>query len=379
MRWLYAPFLSLIAVSANAELPKYGGNAPVAYLVDLQSGAVLHDRDSMRKIPTASMAKMMTAEVAFEAFERNKLKPKTVFTVSPKAWAQWNNQGSTMFLRSGERVSAQNLLYGILTLSGNDASVVLAEGMHGSEAKFTNAMNVAAKRLHMPNSHFATANGWPDGGKTFSTARDLSVLARHIIEAHPASFRAYFSRESFRWGNVTQANRNPLLGAVAGADGMKTGHSDEAGYCLVGTVERGGRRLILVVAGLPSMEARLQEARALAQWGFDAWANKPLIRRNAFVAKVPVQLAANNYVDVVAPHDLAATLPKGKKMGAFKLSVKYNGPVRAPIKKGDEIAQLVVTLPAGEKQIMPLAAAMDVPKAGFWGRAWSGMKSVVGQ
>jgi serine-type D-Ala-D-Ala carboxypeptidase (penicillin-binding protein 5/6) len=365
-----------ILLLAAAPAP-YQSTAPVAFMVDVASGATLYARDDQRRIPTASMAKMMTAWVAFEAIKDGKLKADQKFKVSDAVWTKWNNEGSSMFLKAREQVSVEDLLHGILTVSGNDASVVLAEGIAGSEASFTDRMNAEAKRLGMTNSQFKTANGWPDEGQTYSTARDLALLANRIITDHPALFRQYFGQREFTWADVTQQNRNPLLGAIDGADGMKTGHSDEAGYCLTGTVKRGKRRLLMVIAGLPTQASRISEARAFMNWGFDAWVDRPLFARGKIVTSIPVQLGEDSKVDVVAPRDLAAILPK-ETAAPIKLAVRYNGAVRAPFQKGTELAQLVVQLPDGSKQTMPLVAAKTVAEAGFFGRAWNGIKSLVG-
>jgi serine-type D-Ala-D-Ala carboxypeptidase (penicillin-binding protein 5/6) len=372
---MFASILLLAASPAAAPVPESA--APVAYLVDVSSGAILLARDETRRIPTASMAKMMTAWVAFEAIKAGKLKPKKTFTVSNDVWKKWNNTGSTMYLKAGEKVSVDDLLHGILTVSGNDASVVLAEGLAGSEAAFTKLMNAQVKKLAMVDSHFGTANGWPDKGGTYSTARDLSLLAQKIITEHPVLFRQYFGQRNFSWGGSTQANRNPLLGAIPGADGMKTGHSDEAGYCLVGTVQQGKRRLVMVIAGLSTQAARVSEARNLMQWGFEAWEARPLFSKGRIVADIPVQMGNRSWISVAAPHDLAATLAKGSGE-KFTLRVRYKGPVEAPVKKGAEIAQLLVKFPDGRQQLMPLVATQSIETAGFFGRAWNGLKSLVG-
>ncbi len=371
----FASLLLLAAAPASAIVPESA--APVAYLVDSSSGAILFARDEKRRIPTASMAKMMTAWVAFEAIKSGKIKSQQQFVVSHNVWTKWNNTGSSMFLKANEKVSVENLLHGILTVSGNDASVVLAEGMAGTEAAFAKLMNAEARKLGMMDSRFGTANGWPDKGGTYSTAHDLSLLTQNIITQHPALFRQYFGQRSFAWSGVTQLNRNPLLGTIAGADGMKTGHSDEAGYCLTGTVQQGNRRLLMVLAGLPTQAARISEARKLMQWGYAAWDSKPLFKKDAAVAQIPVQLGNENWVSVVAPRDLAATVAKGKS-AKFKLSVRYKGPVKAPIKKGAEIAQLTVKLADGSQQTMPLVAGHSIETTGFLGRAWNGAKSLVG-
>ena len=369
---LFLPLLAIaIPVKANGPLPQ--STAPIAYLVDLNSGTVLVDRKSGRQVPTASMAKMMTAFVAFEAIKARQISLQTEYKVSAATWTRWNNRGSTMFLKANQKVSVENLLHGVLTLSGNDASVVLAEGISGSEAAFAVEMNAAAKRLGMKESRFGNASGWPDGGKTVSTAQDLSLLAEHIIEEHPQLFETFFGQRSFRWDNVAQSNRNPLLGAVAGADGMKTGHSSEAGYCLVGTAKQDDRRLLMVIAGLPSAQARIDEARLLMRWGFDNWVEQPLFAPNQLVTNVPVQLGEAMVVPVTTTQRIAALSRKGA-IERPRISVSYDGPVKAPIRKGQKIAELSLLYEGGKVQRFPLVAADTVERANFLGRALNGMR-----
>ena len=202
----FAAFLIalLLAVGAAQAKPTYQSAAPIAYMVDLSSGAVLFDKDADRKIPPASMAKMMSAYVVFDMLESGKLSLEQKITVTPEVWQQWNHQGSTMFLASGEQVSVENLLHGLVTLSGNDAAIVLATGISGSEVSFVAEMNAMARRLGMGNSRFGTANGWPDEGRTLVTARDLALLARRTIEDFPELYRKFYGRKEFRWGGVTQ-------------------------------------------------------------------------------------------------------------------------------------------------------------------------------
>ena len=375
MRILSLLALLFLAQPALADVASFKTQAPIAYLVDAHSGVVLLDKASAKRIPTASMAKMMTAYVAFEAIRAGKLDRKATFTMRPATWAKWNNRGSSMFLRSGQQVSVENLLHGILTLSGNDASVVLAEGISGSEKAFTDEMNATAERLGMKDSRFGTANGWPDRGGTYSTARDLGVLAKRIIEDHPDLFHEFFNQPSFRWNNISQPNRNPLLGAVEGADGMKTGHSSEAGYCLVGTAQRGPRRLIMVVAGLPSMQSRVDEARGMMRWGFDNWQEKPLFNPGQTVTRVPVQLGTGDVVQAVTPHRISMLGLRGDP-GVARLKARYAAPVKAPLHKGDRIGQLTVYYPDGLRQDFPLVAANDIAAANFFQRAWNGLRSL---
>ena len=365
-----------LAASAVAR-PPYETAAPIAYMVDMASGAVLIDKRSRQKIPPASMAKIMTAYVAFDLIDRGRLNPDTKFTVRPEAWKAWNNKGSTMFLKPGEQVRVADLLHGVVTLSGNDAAIALAEGIAGSEAAFVDRMNVTAKKLGMKDSHFGTANGWPDRGRTLTTAHDLALLGSRTINDFPTLYRQYYGQSDFRWNNVTQRNRNPILGRIAGADGVKTGHTDQAGYCFTGTAEQKGRRIMLVVAGLPSMVVRADESIRMMRWGVEAWRAQPLFRANRIVAHIPVQLGKEIRVDAVAPHNLALALP-AKQTTRYKLVVRYHGPIRAPIKKGTEVAQLVAKFSDGSEQVMPLIAARPVAATGFFGRALNGVKLLAG-
>ncbi len=367
----------VFTTQSAAARPHYDSAAPIAYMVDMASGAVLVDEGSRQKIPPASMAKMMTTYVAFDLIAKGKLKPETKFTVRPETWKAWNNTGSTMFLKPNEKVRVADLLHGVVTLSGNDAAIVLAQGIAGSEASFVARMNMTAKKLGMRDSHFGTANGWPDEGRTMTTAHDLALLGARTIQDFPLLYRQYFGQSEFRWNNVTQPNRNPILGKIAGADGVKTGHTDEAGYCFTGTAEQKGRRIIIVVAGLDSMNARAEESIKMMRWGFEAWRAQPLFRANRVVAHIPVQLGTDSRIDAIAPRYLALALPAGQTP-RYKLVVRYNGPVKAPLKKGAEVAKLVAVFSDGSEQVMPLVAAKSVAEAGYFGRALNGLKRLIG-
>jgi len=375
-----------LSTAAPAKAPPFDTTARVAYLIDLSSGAVLLSKNADVRMPPASMAKMMTTNVAFELIKKGDLKTDKMCTVRPETWQKWHGPqaGSTMFLSPNEQVSVDELLKGIITLSGNDASVVLAECIAGTEEAFTNIMNENAKRLGLTNSHFGNSNGWPDEGRTYVTARDLATLARAEIENYPDLYKKYYSLTEYTHGQtlgsgaaITQANRNPLLGKVPGADGLKTGHTDEAGYGFTGSAEQNGRRLIMVVAGLDSYNGRIEESVRLMQWGFNAWQSKPLFKSGTNVGSAKVQMGSSSEVPLVAPRDLALTIPAGvlSKTGAMK--IRYQGPVKAPIAKGQHIADLVVAMPDGE-QVMPLVAGEDVGQAGFFGRIWIGLKQLFG-
>src|SRR4051812_41557111 len=377
----------LLASAAPAAAPQFDTPAKVAYLLDLSSGATLYAKNADGRMPPASMAKMMTTDVAFELIDKGQLPLNKMCTVRPETWAKWHGPaaGSTMFLSPNEQVSVENLLKGIVTLSGNDASVVLAECIAGTEQAFADQMNTLARRIGLTNSHFGNANGWPDNGVTYVSARDLATLARWEIENHYALYKKFYSLPNFTWGktlgsnkDITQANRNPILGHVPGADGLKTGHTDEAGYGFTGSAEQNGRRLIEVVAGLPSWNARVQESTRLIEWGFNAWAAKPLFAAGAKVGSARVQLGSSSEVTLVAPRALAVTVPAGLASGATSMKIRYQGPVAAPIAKGQHIADLVITTTDTPPQVVPLVAGEDVGKAGFFGRIWLGLKSLIG-
>jgi D-alanyl-D-alanine carboxypeptidase (penicillin-binding protein 5/6) len=376
----------LIAGIASAKAPQFDTPARSAFLIDLSSGAVLLDKNADQRFPPASMAKMMTTEVAFELIDRGQLKLDRQCTVRPETWRQWHSQGSTMFLSANEQVSVENLLHGIVTMSGNDASVVLAECIAGTEQAFVEQMNTLAHQLGLNNSHFCNPIGWPDEGCTYVTARDLATLARSTIERHPALYKKFYGQTQFTWGktlgsgqDITQANRNPILGKVPGADGLKTGHTEEAGYGFTGSAEQNGRRLIEVLAGMGSWNERVEQSTRLMQWGFNAWTAKPLFKSGTKIAEAPVQMGDSGEVSLVAPRDLAVTLPAGLSLTRqMEVKVRYQGPIKAPIKKGQEIAQLVVTTGESGEQVVPLVAGEDVGEAGFFGRAWIGLKSILG-
>ena len=377
----------LLASAAPAAAPQFDTPAKYAYLIDLSSGATLYAKNPDVRMPPASMAKMMTTDVAFELIDSKQLPLSKMCTVRPETWQKWHGPqaGSTMFLSANEQVSVENLLHGIVTLSGNDASVVLAECIAGTEQAFTDQMNALAKKIGMTNSHFGTANGWPDNGVTYVSARDLATLARYEIENHYALYKKFYSQPSFTWGktmgagqDITQANRNPILGVVPGADGLKTGHTDEAGYGFTGSAEQNGRRLIEVLAGLPSWNDRVIQSRRLIEWGFNAWQAKPLFRSGAKIGSAKVQLGSESELPLIAPRNLAVTTPAGLASGSVKMQIRYEGPLVAPIKKGQEVAQLVVTTDDTPPQVVPLVAGDDVAKAGFFGRAWIGLKQLFG-
>ena len=374
-----------LSTPAVASAPPFETPAPVAYMVDLSSGAVLYAKDAERRMPPASMAKIMTVHVAFDLIRSGELRLDKMCTVRPETWQRWHGPaaGSTMFLSAGQQVRVRDLLHGIVTLSGNDASVVLAECISGTEAAFVALMNRESQQLGLTNSHWGNPVGWPDGGVTYTTARDLATLARATIQDHPQLYRAFYGQTEFTWGRtlggnqpITQGNRNPLLGRVAGADGLKTGHTEEAGYGFTGSADRGGRRLVMVLSGLTGFNQRIEESTRFMEWGFNAWQTRPLFERNERVGEARVQLGSDGSVGLVAPRSIAVTFPSGLGQDV-RARIVYSGPVKAPIARGQHIADLVVTA-GGVEQTMPLVAEEAVSEAGFFGRILAGLSHLFG-
>ncbi|NVD27884.1 D-alanyl-D-alanine carboxypeptidase [Parasphingorhabdus flavimaris] len=370
--------LPLIAMSSIViAAPRFDTEAPIAYMTDLSSGAVLYQKNADKQIPPASMAKMMTVYVAFDLIEKGKLKLDDKFRVNEGTWKKWNNQGSTMFLGVGDEVSVSDLLHGIVTLSGNDACVVLAEGIAGTEEAFVGLMNKRAKELGMSKSRFGNSNGWPDEGRTMVTAKDLAALGAATVNNFPKLYDDFYGQDEFAWNGIKQTNRNPLIGKVAGSDGLKTGHTDEAGYGFTGSAEQKGRRLVSVLAGLDSYGSRVEESVKFMNWGFNAWEPRKLFDKGTKVQNAEVQLGDSSTVSLVAAKDLFATLPKASD-GKISMKVTYDGPIKAPIVKGQPIATLIVTSEDVDQQRIPLVAGEDVGEAGFFNRAWAGLKSLLG-
>jgi D-alanyl-D-alanine carboxypeptidase (penicillin-binding protein 5/6) len=376
---------TLLAAPGIAQAPPFDTPAPVAYMVDLSSGAVLYAKEPDRRMPPASMAKIMTVHTAFNLVKSGELQLERNCQVRPETWQRWHGPaaGSTMFLSAGEQVSVRNLLHGIVTLSGNDASVVLAECISGTEAAFVALMNRHSQQAGLRNSNWGNPVGWPDGGVTYTTARDLATLARATIDSHPQLYREFYGQTNFTWGRtlggnqpITQGNRNPLLGRVAGADGLKTGHTEEAGYGFTGSAARDGRRLVMVVAGLTSFNQRIDESSRFMEWGFNAWQTRPLFSANERVGEAQVQLGGESTVGLVAPRDIAVTFASGLGQDV-RARIVYQGPVKAPIAQGQHIADLVVTA-GGVEQRMPLVAAEAVGEAGIFGRIMAGFSSLFG-
>ncbi len=373
---------SPLAALAQTPMPVFTTPAPYAYMVDLSNGAVLFAKGADTQMPPASMAKMMSVYVAFDMLKRGDAKLEQKIRVRPETWKKWHSQGSTMFLSPDEEVSVADLLQGIITLSGNDACVVLAEGLAGTEEQYVALMNAKAKQIGLTGSHFANTNGWPDPSEHV-TPRDLAIIAQRTINDFPGLYRRFYPVQQFTWGKtlgggdaIVQPNRNPLLGRVAGADGLKTGHTEEAGYGFTGSAEQGGRRLVMVIAGLKSFNDRIAQSVAFMEWGFRAWTQQVIAPAGKVIDRAPVWRGSADTVGLMGPIDLKVTVPRGFG-GQRVVKVVYDGPIKAPIKRGAEIATLVVTVPGMPAARIPLVAAEDVGEAGFFGRMGSAFRTLV--
>jgi D-alanyl-D-alanine carboxypeptidase (penicillin-binding protein 5/6) len=352
--------------------------APIALMLDIGSGRVLFSREPNRRFMPASLTKIMTAYTAFEMMDEGRLQPNQRLQVSDQAFEQWHRVGSTMFLGRAQVVSVDELLHGIMTVSANDGCIVLAEGASGSVPAFIARMNAEAAKLGMRDSRFGSPNGWPDQGATYTTAHDLALLTRAMLMRHRAKYRAYVGHAEMTFNNIRQENHVPLLGRVAGADGVKTGFTNEAGFGLVGSAVRNGRRIVMVVGGYDRAWQRARESRDFIEWGFSEWSAEQLFPAGAEIADVRVQDGASTRVAATAPTPYYLTLKRGERADAVRLTVRYRGPVPAPVRKGQQLGELVVEAPGQPQHALPLYAAHDVGDAGPLARLRNGLLGAIG-
>lgn len=356
--------IMVLAVTASACIAaKIETRAPNALLMHAESGAILYEKNADELIAPASLSKLMTMVLVFEALKRGEVSLSDEFFVSEKAWRRG---GSRMFVRVGTSVPLEDLIQGVIVQSGNDACIVLAEGLSGTEDAFAEEMNARAEELGLIKSHFTNSTGWPDPEHR-TTARELAMIARHIVTEFKEYYH-YYSQQEYTWNDIKQRNRNPLLGKVKGVDGLKTGYTEESGYGLVVSAEREGQRLILVVTGLKSRRERAEEARKLLEWGFRAFHPYTLFDKGTVVGDVAVWGGEEAYVPVAARDavTLMMTRPARRKVTA---EVVYTGPVAAPISEGDEIATLRIKSIEDFEVKVPLYARKDVPRGGLLRRA----------
>ncbi len=337
--------------------------ATQAILVDANTGTVLLDKGAATRMPTSSMSKVMTMYMAFEDLKRGHINLEDKITVSERAWRMG---GSKMFIQVGDQIKVEDLIRGVIIQSGNDASVALAEGVAGTEEAFADAMNIRAKEIGLNDSHFMNATGWPDPDH-YSTPRDLAILAYRLISDFPEYYH-YYSEKEFVFNKIKQQNRNPLLTRMQGADGVKTGHTDAAGYGLIGSALREGRRMIVVLNGLKTDKDRADEAVRIMEWGFRNFESRKLLAKDEVVDEADVWLGSTPHMPLVAERDLNVILPKSRR-NELKMTVNYNGPLKAPIKKGEEVGKLRIEVPDQEPVEMKLLAGATIERKGFFGRA----------
>ena len=369
---LAAGLLCLASLPAQA----FDTSARAAYVLDLTTGTVLLSKNADEPLPPASMSKLMTLYVAFEAIRDGRLGLDERLPVSEHAMSY---KGSTMFLDTTDRVRVEDLLRGVIVNSGNDACVVLAEALSpdGTEAGFARFMTTRARQLGMDNSTFMNSNGWPQAGHRMSV-KDLAIIARHIIEDFPEFYPMFAETEFAFDGRAPQNvhNRNPLLSLDIGADGLKTGHTQEAGYGLVGSARQGDRRVIFVITGLDSERARAEESEAIVNWSFRHFAEKTIAKQGVPVARAEVWMGRDPSVGLVPETDWDVLLPI-LQAGELEGEVVYVGPVDAPIEQGQRLAELVVRPEGLPEMSLPLVADAAVPAGGFLVRVTTAANALI--
>jgi len=333
-----------------------------AFVMEVETGTVLLDKAADERMPPASMSKIMTAYVVFDMLKQGRAKLEDDLPVSERAWRL---QGSKMFVPIGGRIKIDDLLKGVIIQSGNDACLVLAEGLAGSEEAFVELMNQKAKEIGLQDSHFANVDGLPSPDH-WMTARDLATLSIRTIKDFPEYYH-YYGQMDYEFNNIRQGNRNPLLYKGVGADGLKTGHTEEAGYSLTASVKREDRRIIVVLGGLPTMKARSQESERLIDWAFREFNDYKLFATGNKVEDVEVWLGSDPKVPLTVTKDLVVTLPR-KSRKDMKVTVDFDRPIPAPVRQGQALGKLVVTAPDVPPTEVTLVAGADVDRMDTLGR-----------
>jgi D-alanyl-D-alanine carboxypeptidase (penicillin-binding protein 5/6) len=352
-------FLLAIAVSLNSPSLAFTTKAKQAILIDEQSGHVLFQKDADELMAPSSMTKIMTVYMVLEYLKQGKFKLDDTLLVSDTAWRKG---GSKMYVEVGRRVSVQDLLRGIIIQSGNDASIVIAEGLSGNEDVFSEEMTARAHELGAKSTTFKNSTGWPEPAH-LTTARDLALIAGRLIKDFP-DFYPLFKEKEFAYNNIRQMNRNPLLYKDIGVDGLKTGKTEVGGYGLVASAVRGHQRLIMVVNGLETMKDRSQESEALISWGFRNFLSLKLFKAGEAVLRAPVWLGTSAEIAMTTSKDIYFTLPKSR-LRDLKVEVNYLTPVPTPIKVGQVIGTLRVQCPKIAPLEIPLIATQEVLQANF--------------
>lgn len=354
-----------VAYAQTAPLPET--EAKQAILLDFETGTVLYEKNADERMPTSSMSKVLTTIVAYDAIRNGKIKWDEELPVSERAWKEGGSAsgGSTMFLNLNSTVKVSDLIKGIVIQSGNDACIVMAEGVAGTEENFAGMMNDKADEIGMKDSHFMNASGLPDPNH-YSTARDLAKMAVYLIREYPEDYK-FYSEKEFVYNNIKQGNRNPLLYKTIGADGIKTGHTEDGGYGMIGSAVANGRRVIMVINGTSSMQARANESEKLMKWAEVSFKNADVVKKGAVLGKVPVVLGVAREVPFAANKDIKVTISAFDKNSA-QVVANYKAPLTAPVKAGDVVGTADVTLANGTKISTPLVATEDVAEAPFFSR-----------
>lgn len=375
--FLSLSLMTAFVLSAIFAAPSFAQNgftttAKQAILIDDATGMVLFEKNADEKMPTSSMSKVMTIYMVFDAIKDGRLSMDDTLLVSEKAWRKG---GSKMFVEVDKRVKVADLVRGVIIQSGNDATIVLAEGITGTEDEFARAMSAKAKNLGMRNSNFKNASGWPDPDH-YSTARDLAALGRAIYHDFPQFYKIY-SETEFEYSNIKQQNRNPLLYQDIGADGIKTGHTEAGGYGLIGSGAMNGRRVFMVVNGLSSVKERASEAGKILNYGLRSFQNERLFKAGQSVAQADVKLGQSAHVDMVMDEDVLVSV---LSMNANEVRARavYDGPLIAPLQKGQQIGVLQVKIPGREELLKyPLKAGADIPEQGFVSKGFTKLKMMI--
>ena len=362
---------TVVATPADTPIGPLDTEARWAFILDANTGSVLLQKAADEQMPPSSLTKMMTAYLVFQALAEQHLKLDQALPVSERAWRM---QGSKMFVPLGGQISVEDLIRGMLIQSGNDACIVLAEGIAGSEDQFVVRMNEAAHRMGLTNTQFRNATGWPDPDHHMS-ARDIATLARHIIQDFPQYYH-YFSEKDYKFNNIAQGNRNVLVDRGL-ADGLKTGHTDAGGFGLCASSERDGRRIIMVLNGLPSSHARAEEGARLLGWAFANFEDVKLFTKYETIQSVPVWLGRQPVVPAVTREDVVLTLPHGWR-SHVKIRVDYASPLPAPVAAGAQVAQLTLSGAGPVDLTYPLVAAVAVPRLSLPNRAIAVIEHSIG-
>lgn len=339
--------------------------ATAAWVYDMTTGTVLMDKNADQPVPPASMSKLMTINMLFEALKDGRVTMDTTFAVSDRAVQMTRDGGSTMMLQHDDRPTVEELIHGMIINSGNDACVVVAEGLAGTEEAFAQQMTLRGPAIGLTNSTFVNASGWPAEGHRMSM-RDLGILGKRLIEEFPEYYPIFGMTEFSYKGRSpdNRFNRNPLLDLGIGADGLKTGHTSEAGYGLVGSAKQGDRRIIFAITGLPSDKARAEEAERIVGWAFRQFSEKTVAKSGTRIAEAEVHLGDADTVGLVPAEDIRLLVP-ALVQGKLDAEVVYNGPLLAPVAKGSAVAELIIHAPDLPDRRVPLVAEADVGKAGF--------------